>query len=147
MQAHAPGHADDTIPVVITDDRMVELNAVLLPITSIDGVDWTSGKIHATGIGVPPQTSPNETIRREMAKHAALIDAPRNMLRIIEQIRIDADQDIKTAMRSKKVASKVQGCLKGSTVISERELDGGTFEVVLELPFTGPAGLSRCIAE
>jgi hypothetical protein len=82
-----------------------------------------------------------------MAKRAAMADAQRNMLKIIEQIRIDSDQDIKAAMRDKKVATKVQGCLKGYTVLSERELNGGAFEVVLEMPLTGPAGLTRCIAD
>ena len=89
VQANAPGHADDAIPVVITDNQTVELNTVLLPITSIDGVDWTAGKIRATGTGMRPQDASNETVRREMAKRAALTDARRNMLRIIEQMRID----------------------------------------------------------
>ena len=147
VQANAPGHADDAIPIVITDKRTVELNTVLLPVTSIDGVDWTAGKIRATGTGLRPQDASSETVRREMAKRAALTDARRNMLRIIEQMRIDDKQDMKSAMRDKNVASKVEGCLKGATVISERELDDGAFEVVLELPLSGPEGLSRCIAD
>jgi hypothetical protein len=31
--------------------------------------------------------------------------------------------------------------------ISERELEGGTFDVGWELPLTGLAGMSRCLAE
>ena len=147
VRANAPGHADDAIPIVITDKRTVELNTVLLPVTSIDGVDWTAGKIRATGTGLRPQDASSETVRREMAKRAALTDARRNMLRIIEQMRIDDKQDMKSAMRDKNVASKVEGCLKGATVISERELDDGAIEVVLELPLSGPEGLSRCIAD
>jgi hypothetical protein len=147
VRANAPGPTGDAIPVVITDKRTVELNSVLLPITSIDGVDWTAGKIRATGTGMPPQDGSNETVRREMAKRAALTDARRNMLRIIEQMRIDDKQDMKSAMRDKNVASKIEGCLKGATVISERELDGGAVEVVLEMPLSGPEGLSRCITD
>jgi hypothetical protein len=147
VRANAPGHADDAIQIVITDKRTVELNTVLLPITSIDGVDWTAGKIRATGTGMRPQDASSETVRREMAKRAALTDARRNMLRIVEQMRIDDKQDMKSAMRDKNVASKVEGCLKGATVISEHELDDGAFEVVLELPLSGPEGLSRCIAD
>jgi hypothetical protein len=141
------GHAGDATPIVITDKQTVELNTVLLPSTSIDGVDWTAGKIRATGTGLRPQDAENETVRREMAKRAALTDARRNMLRIIEQMRMDDNHDMKSAMRDKNVASKVEGCLKGATVISERELDDGAFEVILELPLSGPEGLSRCIAD
>jgi len=147
VRANAPGHADVTTPIVITDKQTVELNTVLLPISSIDGVDWTSGKIHASGTGLPPQDEANETIRREMAKRAALTDARRNMLGIIEQMRLDDDQDMKSAMRDKNVASKVEGCLKSATVISEHELKDGAYEVVLELLLSGPTGLSRCIAD
>jgi hypothetical protein len=128
-------------------NQKVEQTAVLFPIVSIDGVDWAAGKIRATGIGMPPQNATNDNVRRAMAQRAALADAQRNMLRTIEQIRISDDQDVKDAMRSKNVASKIQGFLKGYTVVSERELEGGRIEVVLELPLAGPAGLSRYIAE
>jgi hypothetical protein len=50
-------------------------------------------------------------------------------------------------MRSKNVAFKIEGFLKGYTIVSERELENGKFEVVLELPLTGPAGLTRYITE
>ena len=147
VQANAPGHADDAAQVVVSGDQKVEQNAVLLPITQIDGVDWASGKIRATGTGTPPQNGANDTVRREMTKRAALADAQRNMIRTIEQIRINADQTVKTAMSSPNIAIKVQGFLKGYTVVSERQLDDGKYEIILELPLTGPAGLSRYITE
>ena len=50
-------------------------------------------------------------------------------------------------MSDKNFASKIQGFLKGYTVVSERELQDGKFEIVLELPLNGPAGLSRYITE
>jgi len=147
VQAKSPGHAEDTARVVITGNQKIEQTAVLFPIVSIDGVDWAAGKIRATGIGMPPQNATNDSVRRAMAQRAALADAQRNMLRTVEQIRISDNQDVKDAMRSKNVASKIQGFLKGYSVVSERELEGGRIEVVLELPLNGPAGLSRYIVE
>jgi hypothetical protein len=147
MRANAPGHADDSAQVVINENQKAEQNAVLLPITDVGGVDWAAGKIRATGIGLPPHDAANDSARREMTKRAALADAQRNLLRIIERLRMNADQDVKTAMRSKKFASKIQGFIKGYTVVSERDLEGGRIEVVLELPLTGPAGLSRYLTE
>ncbi len=147
VQTNSPGHAEDTARIVITGNQKVEQTTVLFPIISIDGVDWVAGKIRATGIGMPPQNATNDSVRRAMAQRAALADAQRNMLRTIEQVRISDDQDVKDAMRSKKVALRIQGFLKGYTVVSERDLEDGRIEVVLELPLTGPVGLSRYIAE
>jgi hypothetical protein len=147
VQANAPGHADDAIPVLITDNQKTEQNAVLLPIVAIAGVDWASGKFLATGYGMPPQNASNGTVRREMTKRAALADAQRNMLNTIVRIRMDANQTVKTAMRNKNVALKIEGFLKGFTIVSEIEREDGKFEVVLELPLTGPAGLTRYITE
>jgi len=147
VRATAPGHAEDVAQVVIPENKNVEQTSVLFPIVSIDGVDWAAGKIRATGIGLPPRNAANDSVRRAMAERAALADAQRNMLRTIEQIRIDTGRNVKDAMRSKNIATKIEGFLKGYTVVSEREGEGGKIEVVLELPLTGPAGLSRYIAE
>jgi hypothetical protein len=147
LQASAPGHAEDAAQVVVTENQKAEQNAVLFPITSIDGVDWAAGKIRATGVGMPPQNAANSTVRHAMAQRAALADAQRNMLRTIEQIRLDDKHDVKTAMRKKDFSEKIQGYLKGYAVISERESSDGKIEVVLELPLTGPTGLSRYVTE
>jgi hypothetical protein len=147
LRASAPGHSEDAAQVVVTENQKTEQNAVLFPITPIDGIDWATGKIHATGIGMPPQNAANDTVRRAMAQRAALADAQRNMLRTIEQIRLDDQHDVKTAMREKNFSEKIQGFLKGYSVVSERESTDGKIEVVLELPLTGPTGLSRYITE
>jgi len=147
VQINTPGHAGASTQVVAADGQKIVQNTLLFPIAPIDGVDWTTGKIHATGIGLPPLDAPSAPVARELAKRAALADAQRNMLRTIEQIRLNADQSVKTAMNNPNVALRVQGFLKGYTVIREQELDGGKFEVVLELPLYGPAGLSRFITE
>lgn len=147
VRAISPGHAEDRAPVSVAEDRKAEHTAVLLLITSIEGVDWTGGKIRATGIGLPPPDAPNATVRKAMAERAALADGQRNLLRTIEQIRIDDNQDIKTAMGNRNFAEKIQGFVKGYTVASTRELDNGKIEIVLELPLTGPSGLSRYVTQ
>jgi hypothetical protein len=145
VRAISPGHAEDRAPVSITTDRQAEHTVLLLPITSIEGVDWAGGKIRATGIGLPPTDAPNATVRKAMAERAALADGQRNLLRTIERIRIDDTHDVKTAMGNRNFAEKIQGFVKGYTVASTRELDGGKIEIVLELPLTGPSGLSRYV--
>jgi hypothetical protein len=146
VQANSPGHADDTAQVVVPENQKVEQNAILLPISSIDGVDWASGKIRATGIGLPPQHTENDTVRREMTKRAALADAQRNLLKTIGQIRIDSNQSVKTAMSDQILASRIQGFIKGYTIVREQELENGKYEMTLELPLNGPSGLSRLLS-
>lgn len=147
VRATAPGHAEDVAPVKIPENQRVRQNAVLLPIVATDGVDWAAGKIRATGVGSPPQNAENAAAARAMTQRAALADAQRNLLRIIEQIRIDGGRSVGSMMRSGNVSERIQGYVKGYTVVSERELGDGRLEVILELPLTGPSGLSRVIAE
>jgi len=147
VRATAPGHADDIAPVVVPENQTVRQTAVLLPIVAVDGVDWAAGKIRATGVGSPPANAENAGSARAMAQRAALADAQRNLLRTVEQIKIDGERNVRTIMGSRNAAERIQGFVKGYTVVSERELDGGRVEIMLELPLTGPSGLSRYIAE
>jgi hypothetical protein len=147
LQAEAPGHAADTARVLVNEDRINVQNAVLFPLAPIDGVDWTTGKIRATGVGAPPPHIENNSQRREMTKRAALVIAQRNLLLAVERIPIDGKRYVKTLMRDQRVATRVRGFLKGYVLVNERELDGGRIEVTLELPLTGPTGLSKYITE
>jgi hypothetical protein len=147
VRATAPGHADDIAPVVIPENQTVHQVAVLFPIVALDGVDWAAGKIRATGIGLPPSNAANAGSARAMAQRAALVAAQRNLLRTVEQVKIDDDRTVGTIMQNGNNAERIQGFLKGYTVVSERVLEGGRTEIMLELPLTGPAGLSRAVAE
>jgi len=147
VRTQAPGHAADFVQVVAADGQRTVQTSVLFPIAPIDGVDWASGRIRATGIGMPPPNAPSATVGRELAKRAALADAQRNMLKIIEQIRLNTDQTIKNSMGNPQQAGRIQGFLQGYTVVSERELDGGKYEIIIELPLNGPTGLTRYVSE
>lgn len=147
VRASAPGHAADMTPVFIPENQRVQQTAVLLPIVATDGVDWDAGKVRATGVGSPPKDAENAGAVRAMTQRAALADAQRNLLRTVEQIKVNGSHTVGTIMRSRTGAERIQGFLKGYTIVSERELEDGRIEIILELPLTGPAGLSRYIAE
>jgi hypothetical protein len=147
IQAEAPGYAGDTSPLTISADQKTEQNVLLLPITTTAGVDWASGKIRATGHGLPPVQAASSIVRREMTKRAALSDAQRNLLKIVQAIRISSTLDIKTYMQDANRAERIQGFIRGYTVVSETEHDDGSVDIILELPLTGPAGLSRYVTE
>jgi hypothetical protein len=146
IRASSPGHADDVAPVMVPENQRVQQTSVLLPVAAIDGVDWEAGKIRATGIGSPPREAANAASARAMAQRAAVADAQRNLLRIVKQIKIDGGRTVGNVMATPAGRERIQGFLKGFTVAAERDLGDGRIEVVLELPLSGPAGLSRYVA-
>ncbi len=147
IQAAAPGYAEDTSPLNLSEDQKSEQNVLLLPITEAAGVDWATGRIRAVGHGLPPALAANSTVRREMTKRAALTDAQRNLLKIVETIRLSSTQDMKAYMRDPTHAGRIQGFIRGYSVASETERDDGSIDIILELPLTGPSGLSRTLME
>jgi hypothetical protein len=147
LRATAPGHAEDIAPVTVPENQRVRQTAVLFPVSAVDGVDWAAGKIRATGVGSPPQNAANAAQARAMTERAAMAAAQRNLLRIVRQITIGNGRTVGNFMETLSGAERIEGFLKGYRVVSERELPDGSIETVLELPLTGPAGLSRYLGE
>ncbi|MHB8845100.1 MAG: carboxypeptidase regulatory-like domain-containing protein [Nitrospirota bacterium] len=145
VQAVSSGYASDAVPVVASDNERSHQDFRLIYITAIEGVDWSAGKIRARGIGLPPKQAPTPTVRREMARRAALSDAERNLIRIVEMINVAPGQPVASVLGEKTFPRKLQGYLQGYQVAAERDMDGGRVEVELELPLTGPGGLSSHI--
>ncbi|MHB8846701.1 MAG: LPP20 family lipoprotein, partial [Nitrospirota bacterium] len=106
-----------------------------------------AGKIRAAGGVSPPANAENAAQARAMTQRAAIADGQRNLLRTIQQIRIDGGRSVGALMQNRNMAERIQGFVKGYTVVSERQLEDGRIEVLLELPLTGPSGLSRYIVE
>lgn len=145
LQASAPGYASDALEVRISGGRSAEQNLRLLYISRIDGIDWSKGIIRATGRGIYPADSPNRPAAREMAKRAALSDAERNLLWIVEQIKVGPNQDL-VSLPPRSYIARIKGYLQGFRVVDERDSGSGV-EVELELPLTGPGGLTRFISD
>jgi hypothetical protein len=110
-------------------------------------VDWASGKIQVTGIGIPPADSQNLTVKREMTQRAALADGQRKLIKAINEIKVAPDKSLRTYMADRNFKQKIEGFVKGYRVTAERLLEDGRMEIDLELPLTGPDGLSRYLAE
>jgi len=146
ITASSPGYASDSAEIRISGDRRTAQNIRLLYETPIDGVDWPRGVIHAKGKGLYPANTANHTAMHEMARRAALSEAERNLLRIVEQIKLAPNRDLKSIMISGTFTVRIKGYLQGFKISDEREVDGGV-EVELDLPLTGPGGLTRTISE
>ncbi len=142
LQISSPGYANDSVALGVSDNQRANQDIRLLYITAIEGIDWNTGKIRSRGVGLPPKQAPTPAVKREMAKRAAVVDAERNLLRIIELINVGPDQKFIAALGGNTFTQKLQGYLQGYRVATERDMDGGKIEIELELPLTGPGGLS-----
>ena len=102
-------------------------------------VDWE--RQVAVGVGSAPvrQAAGGPTQARALAQRAAMLDARRNLLEVIGQVRVDSASVVQNFMTaSDRVTSTVQGMLAGATVAAERLLPDGTYEVTLAVPLSGP---------
>lgn len=100
--------------------------------------DWSQGVITATGIGVPSPDATSAFHAKAMAKRAALVVAYRNLLEIIQGIRVDSVTTVNNYMvESDVVKTKVQGFVKGAKVIDQKEMADGSFVITVEMPLTG----------
>lgn len=147
VQIQTPGYAPDAAAAVVQDGQQAVIDVRMLYRTNLDGVDWNTGLLRARGIGVPPAQAPTPTIRREMARRAAIIDAERNLARGIESIQLGPSEKLITFLGEQAFTRQMQGYLQGYRMAAERDLDGGRVEVELELPLTGPGGLTSYIRQ
>ena len=117
------------------NDRIVDL------IPSKGEVDWTNGVIRAMGVGVAPPNAVNARQGREMAKRAARVVAYRNLLEIVQGIRVDSTTLVKNYMvEEDRINSKVQGIIKGARVTDEKEFPDGSVEVRIEMKLNTDLG-------
>jgi len=145
LQVTSPGYANDSITVGVSDDRSTVQDIRQLYITAIEGIDWNIGRVRARGVGLPPKQAPTPTVRRELAKRAAIVDAERNMVRILEMINVAPGQNLTSVVGDGNFKQKLSGFLQGYRIASERDMDGGKLEVEIELPLTGPGGLTSTL--
>jgi hypothetical protein len=142
VQVQAQGYARDVQLVSVSDGSKATQDFRMLYITALDGVDWDKGILRVRGVGMPPVQAPTPTVRKELAKRAALADAERNILRVIQLVQTGPGENLAALLGEKTFAQKLQGYVQGYRVAAERGLDGGRVEIELELPLTGPGGLT-----
>ncbi len=147
IQANTPGYASGAAELSVANDQTVTRNMKLFFVSTIDGVDWGAGKIRVTGVGMPPAKATNATVSREMARRAALADGQRKLLLALDRIQVGPNQPLKQFWGEQRYTATIQGFISGYTVAGERALEGGKFEIDLELPLTGEKGLDRFLAE
>lgn len=101
-------------------------------------IDWSNGVVEAVGIGAPPANPANMAQARAMAKRAAVTVARRNLLEIVQGVRIDSRTVIKDfAVESDVIRTEVQGLLQNSQVVDISYMSDGSVEATVAMKLTG----------
>lgn len=101
-------------------------------------IDWSNGVVEAVGIGAPPPNPANMAQARAMAKRAAVTVARRNLLEIVQGVRIDSRTIIKDfAVESDIIRTEVQGLLQNSQVVDISYMSDGSVEATVAMKLTG----------
>lgn len=101
-------------------------------------INWTEGYVEAVGIGAPPLRYIGTPQARPNALRAAKVDAYRNLLELVNGVRVDSTTTVKDfAVESDIINTQVQGMVKGAQAMEPEYLSDGTVEVVVRMPLAG----------
>lgn len=101
-------------------------------------INWSKGIITGVGIGAPPQKYYGKPQARPMALRAAKLDALRNILEVVNGVRIDSHTIVKDfAIESDIIQSKVQGMVRGAQEVKKEYMSDGTVEVTMKMDMSG----------
>ncbi len=101
-------------------------------------VNWTDGYVEAVGIGAPPQRYIGMPQARPMALRAAQVDAYRNLIEVVNGVRVDSTTTIRDfTVESDVINTQVQGIVKGAKTMKQEYLSDGTVEVTVRMPMAG----------
>jgi len=99
-------------------------------------VNWTRGTMQVTGIGDPPEKYYDKPHVSPIALRAAQVDAVRNLLRVVQGLRIDSATTVGDFITtSDMIMSRVEGMVDNARIVKREYLSDGTVKVVMEMSF------------
>lgn len=104
--------------------------------------NWNTNTIQVIGTGVAnPRMATTPAHASMMARRAAVADAYRQLLEIVQGVNVDSETTVEQMMTTSDVIKvRVTGVVKGARVIEEGELAGGGYSVTMELSMFGGEG-------
>jgi len=114
-------------------------------IRSSGQVNWTKGTISVSGIGIAPPDSP-AAAAQAMAYRAARVVASRNLLELVEGIRVDSETIVENYLvKSDTIKEQVSGFVRSAKVIKHQTFPDGSVEVFLAMPLWGKNSLTSAL--
>lgn len=107
-------------------------------------INWSRAVIVSKGIGAPPEKYYGKPQARPLALRAAKLDSMRNILEVVQGVRIDSTTVVRNfATESDVIMAKVEGMVKGAKVVKQEYMSDGTVEVTMEMSMLG--GFSQLV--
>ena len=103
--------------------------------------DWDNKVITVTGMGAMPPQAVNPAQARMLGRRAAIADAYRLLTETVAGVKVDSETTVEMMLTTSDIIrTKVSGIVKGAQIISERAVDGGGYEVTMQVPIFGVTG-------
>jgi hypothetical protein len=104
-------------------------------------VNWSSGSLVAQGMGIPP-SSFSASAASAMAGRAAKAVALRNLLELVQGIRVDSSTTVENyVVQSDDIQTRVQGLVKNAREVKRAVFPDGSVEVTLSMALWGKHAL------
>ncbi|MGH7167914.1 MAG: hypothetical protein ACREII_05225 [Nitrospiraceae bacterium] len=103
-------------------------------------VNWTTGWINATGVGVPPaEGGPGARLK---AERAGYVVALRNLLEIVKGVRVDGESMTDAYLvKNDVIRTQVSGFIQGAQIVKTVPHPDGSVEVTVKMPVWGRESL------
>lgn len=104
-------------------------------------INWTTGWIKAKGVGSPPANATGDR-GLALAERAGYLVALRNLLEIVNGVRVDAEATTDRYVdKSEVIRTRISGFVRGAQVIKTQELPDKSVEVLIKMPLWGSESL------
>lgn len=104
-------------------------------------IDWGTMTAVAEGVGLAPPGVTNPSQAQAMAGRAAVLDARRNLLEVLQGVRIESQTLVADYItQSDLVASQVKGMLQGASIVRVTALPDGARQALISISLTGGLG-------
>jgi hypothetical protein len=118
-----------------------ETSQDLIEHQSSGSINWSSGSLVAQGIGIPP-SSVSASAATAMAGRAAKAVALRNLLELVQGIRVDSTTTVKNyVVQSDEIQTRIQGLVKNAQEMKRAVFPDGSVEVTLSMALWGEQSL------
>jgi hypothetical protein len=111
-------------------------------------IDWSKGFIQATGIGITPISANSAAQATAMARRAAVVDAYRNLVEQIGEVRVEANTTVKNyEVDSDVVQTRISGLVQGAHVVSEQIMPDGSYQVTMQVNMFGVNSVAAALED
>lgn len=109
-------------------------------------INWTTGRVSVSGIGVGGDRGP-ASYRRTLSSRAALADAYRRLAHSLDLVRVDANTRLKDlAVADDALRTRLSEFVKSAQVLETNHWPDGSTEIVLGADLRGASSLASLIA-